>query len=957
MRRLGLVYCFWLVVAVAAAAAEPPQFETDIRPLLKTHCFHCHGERGVVEGNLDLRLRRFLVKGGDSGAAIVPENERESLLLQRVTDGEMPPGDDKKLSADEIAVIAAWIRDGAPTVTTEPEQLSGDYFTPQERNWWAFQPVQRPQMPPSTPLGTTPIDALVLAQLKANTTPAADFAPQADRVTLIRRLYLDMLGVPPTPEQVDRFVGDRRPGAWERLIERVLASPLYGERWARHWLDAAGYADSEGYTEEDPVRANAFQYRDYVIRAFNTNKSYADFLIEQLAGDELVGYPQSGFREEFAETLAATGFLRMAPDGTASGGGDQNLARNQMVADTLQIVGTSMLGITLHCAQCHDHRYDPIPQRNYYEMRAIFEPAFDWKNWRAPNDRRVSLYTEAEKKTRADIEARAQEVDQQRQERVDYYIDKTLEHELLMVAAELREPLRQAFKTPAAERTDEQKKLLDEHTNVGKITAGSLYLYDRRRDARAKDLDQKKAQLLDIALNQLREKTLAELPEDVRDAAQAALKLAEDQRNEAAKTLLQSHPALTATEETLGQFNAQAAAEIERYTTAAAEIRKFQIRTELQEFTDEAKKIRDTIPTEYFLRITSEIPDKVPATFVFHRGDHDQPQEEVQPRGLAILDGPLLDKDDAESLATSGRRLAFARHLTSGDHPLVARAFVNRLWGHHFGRGIVSTKGDFGYLGQRPTHPQLLDWLASEFVDSGWDIKHMHRLILTSRVYRQSAVASESAVQADPENRWLGRWPLRRLESEVVRDAMLAVAGRLSHKMYGVPVPVMEDEVGQIILGIENLDGERKPTNPIPLHGEQYRRSIYVQVRRSRPLGVMESFDIPDLAPNCPDRPSSTVATQSLMMMNSDFAIQMADDMAQRLQAAHPDDLSAQVQLAWRLTMGSQPSDQQRKRSLEFVARQTAAFQAADVDKTPANAALSTYCQALLGSNAFLYIE
>jgi mono/diheme cytochrome c family protein len=949
-----------------ATNAEQVTYESDIRPILKKHCFQCHGERGTVEANLDLRLRRFAVNGGDSGPAIVPGEVGESLLLERVIAGEMPPAEDKRLSEEEISTIRDWVEQGAPTLGDEPESLDDQYFTVEEKNWWAFRPVQRPTMPKLEQWSASPIDAFLLgkiAQLAAQTGgEPLGFSPQADRPTRIRRLYLDMLGLPPSPEQVERFVNDGRPDAWARLVDQVLSSPQYGERWARHWLDTAGYADSEGYTEDDRVRDHAFRYRDYVIQAFNENKPYSDFIVEQLAGDELVDWPRTAFDPENSSQLAATGFLRMAPDGTASGGIDQNLARNQVVADTLQIVSSTVMGVTIQCAQCHDHRYDPISQKDYYQLRAIFEPSLNWKDWRTPANRQITLYTDADRKIREDIEGRAKEVDAERKAKVDIYIAKTLEHELLMVADEIQEPLRLAFLAKAAERTDEQKKLLEDHTNIGKISAGSLYLYDRRREARAKDLEQRRQVKLAAFLENIKKQALADLDEPTRDAVTAAWNASADQRTEDQKQLVSTHAAVGANAENMERFDADGAAEVERYTTAAAEIRSYRIATELKKFDADAKAVRDTIPKEYFLRIASEVPDKVPATFVFHRGDHDQPKEQVEPRGLSILNAPEIPSNDgSEHLATSGRRLAFANYLTHGKHPLVARAFVNRVWAHHFGRGIVATTGDFGFLGERPTHPELLDWLASEFVASGWDVKRLQRSILMSDAYQQTAVASETVVTVDPENRWLGRWPLRRLESETVRDAVLSVAGKLNTKMFGDPVPVMEDGVGQIILGKESLDGERKPTAAIPLQGEEFRRSVYVQVRRSMPFGVLESFDLPDLAPNCPERASSTVATQSLMMMNSNFAIALSEVMADRLIAEHPKEPAEQLRRGWQLAFGTQPSDRQLAKSKQFLEKQHQTFANNDPTKKAEadyhRLALATYCQALLGSNAFLYIE
>ena len=960
MNRIPLWLVFSLLFAAPLAHAEGISFEADVRPILKAHCFHCHGERGESEGNLDLRLKKLIMKGGDSGPAILLGDATNSLLIKRVESGEMPPGDDKRLSPQEVATLARWVNANAPTARPEPDTLPVDhYFTDEEKNWWAFRPLKKPLLPKMPAQAQSPIDAWLLLRLEQQLTGSdavAEFAPPADQATLIRRLYLDLLGLPPTPEQVREFVEDASPTAWQTLVDRVLASPHYGERWGRHWLDTAGYADSEGYTEEDRVREHAYRYRDYVIRAFNADKPYSEFLQEQLAGDELTGWPADKLQPEIADRLVATGFLRMAPDGTGSGGVDQDLARNQVIADTLQVVGTSILGLTLHCAQCHDHRYDPIPQRDYYQLRAIFEPALDWKNWLAPQNRLVSLYTDEDKRMRTEIEQRAQQGDAKRQEKINFYIAKTLEHELLMVADDLQEPLRVAFRTPAAERNDEQKKLLERHVNIANITSGSLYLYDRRRDARAKDLDQRRNEKWLAVEQRIKNAVLEKLDETTRQAVQTAFATAADQRNESQQQLVRDYPALGVTEQTLGQFDAATAAELDRYRVAAEEVRTYRIQSELQKLADDVQAIRNTIPKEHFLQVLFEQPGKIPATYVFHRGDHQQPKEQVEPRDLSILGAPPLES--VAGLQTSGRRLQFARQLTGGDHPLVARVLANRIWAHHFGRGLVGTTGDFGFLGERPTHPELLDWLAVELVESGWSIKQLHRWIVTSRVYQQAANGSAAMVAADPDNRLLGRWPLRRLESEILRDAVLAVVGKLETEMYGEPVPVMEDEVGQIVLGKENLDGERKPTNPIPLLEQEFRRSIYIQVRRSRPLGMLESFDLPDLSPNCTERASSNVTPQALMLMNSSFIVEMSTAMAKRLMQAHPQEPREQLRYGWQLAFGSLPSDSQLQQAELFLKQQTEVFSREKRENMEVHTlALATYCQALLGSNRMLYIE
>lgn len=968
--RALLVACSCLgMVTGISGGAEPRQvtFEADIRPILKTHCFLCHGEGDHREGGLDLRLRHLAASGGDSGPAILPGTPLTSRLFQRIRNGEMPPGEDKLLTDQDVRLIGEWIAGGAPTARAEPASLGrGPYFTAEEKNWWAFRPIVRTPIPPTGQLEpvTTSIDALLLARLRATgeqhpeSAGSFRFAPRSDRSALIRRVYLDLLGLPPTPHEVSKFSHDQRPDAWSRLLDRVLASPRYGERWARHWLDLAGYADSEGYVEEDPVRANAYGYRDYVIRALNSDKPYDRFVLEQLAGDELVAWPQATLTPRVIETMSATGFLRMAPDGTGSSGVDQDLARNQVIADTLQTMGTTLLGMTVQCAQCHDHRYDPIPQSDYYRLRALFEPALDWKDWRTPGERKISLHTDADHAIRDKIESEARKFDTQRQEAVDYYLTRTLEHELLMADRGIRDALRTAYGTPVDQRSLEQHELLDDHINLANLSADALYDFERRRDARAGDIDQRREEQSREFLARVQQTELAKLPAALRDEVLGAVTTDAATRTAQQQELAARYPGVGVTIETLPRYDASAAKELERYTIAAAEIRKFRIREHLKQLSDQARAIRDTIPVEPFLRALTEVPGKVPATFLFHRGDHQQPRGEVRPGGLSVLDAELPPA--AGRLSTSARRLRYARHLTDKTHPLVARVMANRIWLHHFGRGLVPTPADFGRLGILPTHPQLLDWLAAEFMESDWSIKRLHRLILSSHVYQQSTTASAALVEADPDNQLYGRWPLRRLESEVLRDTIIFTAGRLNPQMHGPAVPVMEDEVGRIVIGKENLDGERKPVDPLELHGQQFRRSLYVQVRRTRPLGVLETFDLAETTPNCTQRPTSNVAPQALMLMNSDFIVAMAAGFARRLMDDSPREQTGQLRRGWELAFNRVPNDNQLRAAGSFFRTQLATLQE-DLPELDDSArhqlALTTYCQALFSSNRFLYIE
>ncbi|MBT6154241.1 MAG: DUF1549 domain-containing protein [Planctomycetaceae bacterium] len=881
MQRLTLllsVTCFVLVletafVPVRAADAPAPTFESTVRPILKAHCFQCHGVEGEPEGGLDLRLKRLMAKGGESGPAIMPGKSGKSLLLERILSGEMPPEDNTKLTPAQIAVISRWIDAGAKTAGLEPENVEeGVLMTAADRSYWAFQPIRRPKTPATKNAARvrTPIDSFLLSRLEQK---GGTFSPDAERRTLLRRAYFDLLGLPPTPEEVDRFLADDRPDAWERLIDDLLSSPHYGERWGRHWLDVAGYADSEGYTNADTERQWAWKYRDYVIRAFNADKPFDQFIQEQLAGDEMVSPPYENLKPEEMDKVIATGFLRMAPDGTGDGGVDQMVARNQVLADTINVVSSSLLGITVGCAQCHEHRYDPIPQEDYYRMRAVFEPGYDWKNWRAPRARLISLYTDADRKQSQAVEVEAKKVDAERLKKQAEYIEQTFERELAKLPEEMRATVRTARDTPVKKRTAEQAALMKKYPSVN-VTAGSLYLYDR--------------------------------------------KAADDLKKRAA----------------------------------------------------EAAKVRATKPKEEFVRALTEIPGKLPKTFLFFRGDHEQPKEEMQPAGLTILtaSGALTSHSlpaNDEKLPTSGRRLAYARRLTDGKHPLVARVLVNRIWMHHFGHGIVPTPGDLGMLGERPTHPQLLDWLADEFMAGGWSVKHLHQRIMTSTVYRQSSQANSELHKVDPDNRLYGRMPMRRLEAEAIRDAILSASGRLNPKGFGPPIPVMADRVGQFVIGKENLNAGR-PGAVIPLKGEEFRRSVYVQVRRSRPLAVLDTFDMPRMDPNCDSRASSTVAPQALMLMNNGFVVSESEALAARVVRDVGDEVENQVRRAWKLIYCRDPNADEQGEATAYLTEQIAQLQSVapkTKGKQPAGKpapqlqALASFCQTLLGSNEFLYVE
>jgi len=887
--RVSVAACLQFAIALTvlkaatAGAAEPPSFDRDIRPILRASCTHCHGEEAEIAGGVDLRLHRFMLRPGDSGEPlIVPGKPDASRLIEVIESGEMPQ-EGRPVPAEQLALLRQWVVAGAPGGEPEPETLPpGPYFAAAEKQHWAFQSITRPTVPASdNPRIRNEVDAFIDQKLAEH---GLDFAPDADRRTLIRRLTFDLTGLPPTPAEIDAFLADRSPTAYERLVDRLLASPAYGERWARHWLDVAGYADSAGHAEADSLRPYAWHYRDYVIHSFNADKPWDQFLIEQLAGDELAGVVHGETNDAILdpvrrEQLTATGFLRMAPDGTGDKVADVKLARNEAVAEQLKVVSSALLGLTVGCAQCHDHRFDPVSQADYYRFRAIFEPAFDWQSWRSPAARNCSLATPKDKAESTEIEQQAKAIEAEAKTLERTFLDEIFEKEILKLPEDVREAYREARATPKNKQSPEQLALIKKYPSA--VALYALDLYDKKADKQVKDLRAK------------------------------------------------------------------------------------------------ATALRKTKPPEDFVMATTEVRGRIPAMQVFYRGDHEQPRQEVPPGELAVLANSAIEPflADEPMGGSSGRRLVYARWLTSGEHPLVARVLVNRFWMHHFGRGIVSTPGDFGLAGQRPSHPKLLDWLADRFMASSWRLKPLHRLLVTSTTYRQESRHPE-ATAVDPEGHLFSRWLIRRLDAEQVRDATLQAAGRLVTKVGGPPVSIGKDPYGRIIAGREELNANGDVVKVLPVGEAACRRSIYLTARRTTPVTALQTFDSPAMLPNCEQRTSSTVAPQSLFMLNDTFVHEQATAIAETVRKQVPDDIRRQVALAWMLLTAHEPETVDLGRGLAYLAEQTESlrtFHAAPADKTGSKAdneakpadssadpqaeAFASLCQVLLSSTRFLYID
>jgi hypothetical protein len=676
---------------------------------------------------------------------------------------------------------------------------------------WAWRKPARPVVPAvqgrAWPRNT--IDRFILARLEAaGVTPA----PQASRPTLIRRATFDLIGLPPTPEEIDAFVNDPAPDAYEKLIDRLLASPHYGERWGRHWLDVARFAESNGY-EFDEVRPDAWRYRDYVIGAFNDDRPYDRFVLEQLAGDEL--FPDD------AAALVATGFNLLGPDMTDSA--DQPQRRQNTLNDMTDTAGLAFLGLTLACARCHDHKFEPLPQADYYRFQAFFTPAAFRRDLPIAGKARREAHDRA---------------------RQDY--------------AALVKPTQDAL---AALEGPYRRRLYD---------AQFAKLADEARAAH-------------------------QAPPDRRTAKQKELV------EQTARLLVVSPPAVIA---------ALSPADRMRHDELVAALAKFDGRKPAP------------LPVAMGLQ---DAAGPAPKTFVLERGELSRHGDEVQAGFPAVLD------PKGEPKAGAGRRAALARWVASGDNPLTARVVVNRLWQHHFGRGIVPTPNDFGVRGERPTHPELLDWLATEFVASGWSLKPMHRLMLLSATYRQSTTVTPAARRGDPDNHLFSRRNRVRLEGEVIRDSLLSVSGRLNGAMGGPgvfpPVPA------------EALQGTQAwKASPDPR--DHVRRSVYVFARRNLRYPFLEAFDLPDSSLSCPKRERSTTATQALTLLNAADVSEAAKALAARVttEARAEED---RVALAYRLALGRRPTAEEMRLAREFLR------------ESP----LSELCRALFNVNEFVYLD
>jgi hypothetical protein len=818
------------------------------------------------KAGLDLRTPVLTMHGSDRGPVIIKGSAEKSLLFQKIESGAMPPGKVLKLTKEQVEVVRQWIDSGAEAARTYDTLTKAEApeVTDKDRDFWSFRKPVRAPVPSVSQKDRVrnPIDSFLLAKLEEK---RLTYAPQADRRTMIRRAYYDLLGLPPSPEEIAAFETDRSPDAWEKLLDRLLASPHFGERWGRSWLDAAGYADVHGIdTNVSVIRASEgkWRYRDYVVRAFNQDKPYDRFLTEQIAGDELLDWRSAPkFTPEMRELLEATGFLRTAADDTDNNELNIALIRYRVLQLTIQNVTSNVLGLTVGCAQCHTHKYDPIPQRDYYRMMAIFMPAFNPQSWPQTKDRYLADVSPAEKaeidRHNAELDKRLKPLQDQLAEIRKPYEEKLLAQKLQALPEALRADTKAALNTPAEKRTDIEKYLVRKLGAMLKVPA---------EDAVAK---------------------LSEADRARYDAVMEQVRPIESQRH------------------SYGKIQA----------------------------------LYDVGPP--------------PISYLLRRGNHETPTVELEPGFLTVLTEPgkpVTIPASASQGKTSGRRLAFARWLTEPDTPasgLVARVMVNRMWQQIFGEGIVSPPDNFGRMGSLPTHPELLDWLATEFVRNGWHIKPMIRLLMTSAAYQQSSARSDAleAAQIDPGNRLLWRMRLRRLDAEAIRDSVLSAARQLDLKVGGEPVAMDYRPDGMVLVAAKDATA-------------QYRRSLYMFQRRSFNLTMLSVFDEPVMDTNCTRRNSSAVVLQSLAMMNNAFVLKEADAFANRVIQEGGTSAQTLLDRAYRIALGRGPTAKESAWSLDSL-HQIQDRYCGD-GKPPEEArrkALAAVCQTLLNTNEFLYLE
>jgi hypothetical protein len=924
-----------------AGVARGADFERQIAPILVRHCIGCHNGSDPA-GGLNLTDPNGARSGGDSqSAAIVPGDTAASHALARIRAGEMPPeGKGQPVSAEDQAALGEWIQSGA----SWPAQrvLSPFEFTSATRagrDWWSLRPPRRATLPSVKQHDRvrTPIDAFVLAKLEA---AGLAFSDDADRATFIRRASFDLLGLPPTRDQIEQFVSDPRPDAYERLVDRLLASPRYGERWARHWLDVVRFGESNGY-ETNTARPNAWPYRDWVIRALNDDVDYRDFILQQLAGDQ-VGVD------------AATGFLVGGAHDTV-GSPDVELTRQQRTNDLDDIItttGGAFLGLTVGCARCHDHKFDPVGQRDYYALQAIFAGVeHGERELRTPDFERLKREESTLREQLAAAERRAESLWMRHQPlarvggagesktrpgvRAGLNVDRfapvlARRVRFTVLATNQLEPCLDELEVFAAAEPARNVALA---SAGAKASASSVYASGASHLHKLEHIhDGKYGNARSwISAESGGGWVQIEWPEPLvidrvvwardregafHDRLPTAYRIEVGISGDDWQTVATSEDR----QPPVSKDDAGEQLSVEGLPADVAE--------EFQGYRREADSLRQQIDALAPRMAYAGKFSQPEATHVLYRGEVMQPREAVAPGGIALVGHDLSLPADAPE---AERRLALARWIGSPANPLTARVIVNRVWHYHFGQGLVSTPSDLGWGGGRPSHAELLDWLALEFMEQGWRLKALHRAIMLSTVYRQASAHNAQAAAIDAGNRLAWRFGARRLEAEAIRDLMLWTSGSLDLSMGGPGYEVFEPNTNYV-----------KVYTPKQQFGPaEWRRMVYQNKPRLRDDATFGAFDCPDASQAMPRRNTSTTALQALNLLNGPFVVEQAGLFAKRLERDAPGDRDAQIRRAFWLAFGREPEQDERPAAESLVN----------------DHGLAALCRALFNANEFLYLN
>jgi mono/diheme cytochrome c family protein len=932
---------------IPPAAKKEVDFVRDIKPLFKDHCIKCHGPN-KQRGEFRVDNKTDALKGGESFApAIIPGNGADSPLVKFtagvVESMQMPPEGEKKLSKDDIGLLRAWIDQGAkwPDEPQKKDDVAGH---------WSFQPLKRPAVPvANSAWERNPIDPFIGAKLKAADARDPIISPnglnpstEADSVTLIRRVTFDLLGLPASPVQLAEFLADVRPDAYERLTDRLLASPHFGERWARHWLDVIKFAESDGFETNQP-RPNAWPYRDYVVRAFNDDKPFNEFLFEQLAGDTIGIDEATGF-------LVAGAFDRVkSPDPALTA-----QQRADELHDMVSTTSSAFFGLTVGCARCHNHKFDPISHADYYSMRAVFSGVQHGERPLKPVD------FEQRKQNSESLRTRLAMIDQELNqfeplafvaENGSSKFDPARRRDSVQRQANIERfhPTKARFIRFTVEATTGSEPCLDElevfesvsipgamTRNVALSSLGTLatsssnlpgfeihqlaFINDGRYGNSASWISNEPERGW-VMLEFVEPVEIDRIvwSRDRPENGQFQDRIPTKYRIEAGltKETLQ----VVATSEDRLPFGTKSSS-LPTFTglsDAETQVAR-RLMTERESLRQQLQSL-STSAVIYAGRFSTPEP-----TFRLHRGDPMQPKEISYPGGLVSIGSTLRLGDDA---ADSDRRRALAEWIISSDHPLTSRVMANRIWQYHFGQGIVATSSDFGRNGVPPSHPELLDWLAHE-TRSNTSPKRMHRLMVTSATYRQSSAIRSDAMLVDASTRLLWRYPPRRLEAESIRDAILAVSGNLDDRMYGPGFDLFEANTNYV--KVYNSKRELGPA--------EWRRMVYQSKPRMQLDEIFGQFDCPDAGQIAPKRTSSITALQALNLLNSRFIVKQSSQFSSRLREESGNDPAVQVRRAFQLAFLREPTDEETSAAVQLIQSH----------------GLEAFCRATLNANEFLFV-